>query len=925
MRHYGEQAGIHCLNKGWKFVEKDFSILPPTKNHDDVYAFSKAGAAGGPASANFDDSEWEEVDLPRDWVVKKEFVQTGSPNQGYKERGIGWYRLRFGLSQEDKEKQILLEFEGMSVDAQIYVNGSIMKHSYSGYNSFCVDITDIVNFGVVPNTIAIRIDATAWEGWWYEGAGIYRNVWMIKKSPVHIKHNGVFAKPEKLEENQWKLHLDTELENSFEFFRQVTIINTLMDGENQIIGECTNELRVEAFESTTYHQELLVKNPMIWDVEEPNLYQVRTVICYDGKEQDYQVQSIGFRTIALLADSGFWLNGKNIKLKGFCNHQDHAGVGVAVPYTVKEWRVKKLKELGANAYRCSHNPDPEILEICDRIGLVVMEENRTYNSSQEVLEGVREIVKNARNHPSVVLYSIFNEEPLQGTEKGRRMAGKLQATVKALDSTRPVLGAFNGGYMEEQGAATILDAVGINYNPKRYDDFHAKYPNIPLIGSETASALMVRGEYETDWNAHTIASYDDDTVPWGTTVKDTWRYVNERPFVAGSFVWTGFDYRGEPTPFEWPSVGTFFGTYDSCGFEKDACYFYRAFWKKEPMVHLISPWCDRKKMEDHKEKMIRVMTVTNCEQVELFVNGVSMGRKIPDPYDQAEYWIPKATGELKLIGYNKEVPVAEDVQLTAQEPERLLMENEVPDITDSGMDAAVINLSLVDKNGTVIPDSFELVTFEIENGRIIGVGNGDPNSHEPDVANYRSLFHGHAQVIVKPNSDQEIKITAKTTSGMESQIVIPVQKTKHIPYIDTLEEKVLDGWGLYYRLFSEKPDPTIETEANDMNSFEPVQFSGQSQAELSGKLNQYGMYQTKVNFARNIGDWSLYVNSVLGHVWIYMDGEEIYSRTDAWGGEIILPLRKEMAGSHRITVVVYNGNPEYAEAGICTPIILCKS
>lgn len=312
MRHYGEQTGIYCLNKGWKFIEKDFSILPPTKNHDDVYAFSKAGSARGPASASFDDSEWEEVELPHDWVTKKEFVQTGSPNQGYKERGIGWYRIRFGLGQEDKKKQILLEFEGMSADAEIYVNGSILKRSYSGYNSFCVDITDMANFGIVPNTIAIRIDATAWEGWWYEGAGIYRNVWMIKKSPVHIKHNGVFAKPEKLNENQWKLHLDTELENSFEFPKQVTVVNTLLDKTNKVIGECTSQLDVEAFEAVMCHQELLVQNPILWDVEEPNLYQVRTAVCYDGGTQDYQIHSIGFRTIKLLADSGFWLNGRNI-------------------------------------------------------------------------------------------------------------------------------------------------------------------------------------------------------------------------------------------------------------------------------------------------------------------------------------------------------------------------------------------------------------------------------------------------------------------------------------------------------------------------------------------------------------------------------------------------------------------------------------
>lgn len=919
MKHYGEQEGVYCLNKGWKFIEKDFSVLPLTKKHDDIYGFSKAGSVKGPADMGFDDSEWEEVELPHDWVTQKEFTQESSPNQGYKDRGIGWYRIRFGLSEEDREKQILLEFEGMSADAQIYVNGSIIKRNYSGYNSFSVDMTDMANFGIVPNTIAIRIDASAWEGWWYEGAGIYRNVWLVKKSPVHIAYHGVYARPERKNEKYWILYLETEIENSFEFLQNVKVIQYLFDSDQNIIGNSETEITVDAFGHTNCYQEILVEDPKIWDIETPNLYTVRTVLCYNKEIRDYQTNRIGFRTIALYSESGFWLNERNIKLKGFCNHQDHAGIGVAVPYKIKEFRVQKLKELGANAYRCAHNPDPEILEICDRLGLVVMEENRTFSSSEEVLEGMRGIVKTARNHPSVILYSVFNEEPLQGTPKGRRMAGKLQAVVKTLDKTRPVLGAFNGGYMEEQGATTILDAVGINYNPARYDDFHKKYPNIPLIGSETASAFMVRGEYETDLNTHKIDGYDEQCALWGTTVRDTWKYVEQRPFVAGSFVWTGFDYRGEPTPFIWPSVGTFFGTYDSCGFEKDACYFYRAFWKEDPIVHLISPWCYGK-----AEKSIRVMTVTNCDEVELFVNNVSVGKKKPDRYDQAEYVIPGEIGELKLIGYRDGVAVAKDIQRTAEKPAQLLLEQVINEITDNGMDAAIVNLSLVDDNGTVIPNADGIVKFEVENGIIIGVGNGDPNSHEPDVANYRKLFHGHVQVIIKPTSCKAMKLNAKLDSGLSSEIVIPVKSVKNIPYIKTLKEQVVDGWRIYYKLFSEKPSADMETDSNDMNSFEPVLFSGQPQAEFSGKFGMYGMYQTKYSFGKDVSDWALYIGDVLGHIWIYIDGEEVYEQTDNWRSEVILPLKSEMEGTHRITIIIYNGNREYTEAGICTPIILCK-
>ena len=318
MKHYGQQENLYCLNRGWKFIEKDFSVLPPTKNHDDVYGFAKGGACKGPADTSFDDSDWEVVELPHDWVTKKQFVETGSPNQGYKERGIGWYRLRFGLEEEDRKKQILLEFEGMSANAEIYVNGMILKRSYSGYNSFCVDMTDMANFGVVPNTIAIRIDASAWEGWWYEGAGIYRNVWLVKKSAAHIGYQGVYIKPTKINEEQWQLQLETEIENSFEFSKEVTVSHTIVSPKGEVVGTVKGEATViNGFERKKVMAEYQIENPDIWDMESPSLYEVKTELYYEGERKDYQKNSTGFRTIELLADSGFWLNGKNIKLKGF--------------------------------------------------------------------------------------------------------------------------------------------------------------------------------------------------------------------------------------------------------------------------------------------------------------------------------------------------------------------------------------------------------------------------------------------------------------------------------------------------------------------------------------------------------------------------------------------------------------------------------
>ncbi|MDO5521210.1 MAG: beta-galactosidase GalA [bacterium] len=918
MKHYNRQPGVYCLNKGWKFTEQNISVLPPTKNHDDVYGFSKGGAAKGPADASFDDSDWELVELPHDWVTSHDFTEDGSPNQGYKERGVAWYRMQFPLSEEDKGKQIELEFEGMSCDAEIYINGTILKRSFSGYNGFTIDMTDMANFGVIPNTIAINIDATAWEGWWYEGAGIYRNIWLVKKAPIHISTDGVFVKPLKQEGTSWATNVDVELENSFEFDKEATVSVELSNPEGQVQGSAVMNCTVKGFATQSLHTVIQIEDPTLWSPEKPTLYTVKVTVSYDGEEQDYLVTPIGYRTILLEPEQGFWLNGENIKLKGFCNHQDHSGIGVAVPYSIKEHRIKLLKELGANAYRLAHNPDPEILDICDRLGMMVMEENRTFSSAEDNLQEVKGIVKRARNHPSVVLYSVLNEEPLQGSGKGRRMAGRLQATIKSLDDTRPVLGALNGGYMEEEGATTILDAVGINYNPARYDDFHTKFPNIPLIGSETASAFMVRGVYETDYDKHLINCYDDEAALWGNTIKEAWKCVKERPFVAGTFVWTGFDYRGEPTPFVWPSVATFFGTYDSCGFEKDACYFYKAFWRPEPIVHLVSPWVERQE----QGKSIRVLVITNCEEVELFCNGVSLGKKAADEYEQVEFTVPYEDGELKAVGYRDGIVVATDIQLTAKQPVKLQLTPSQKSLQSGGYEAVAIDVVLLDEQGMVIPNTSQKVQFEIKHGVLLGVGNGDPNSHESDIAPERTLFHGKAQAIVKGMNEEAITVTVTCEGVAPATITIPVTPCESIPYIMPTEEVVVDGWKLYYKTFDEMPDPNPKVDANDMNSFEPVNFTGLPQAELAGKLDQYGLYRTKFDFGKAEPNRYLYFSDVKGHVWIYLDGVEMEHRTDAFGGYMVVDLPEELSGDHILSVIILNSNVEWPQAGICAPVVM---
>lgn len=920
MKYYSEQPEIYCLNKGWKFMEKDFSVLTSTKKHNDIYAFAKGGAVKGPAEAAFDDSKWQNVELPHDWVTKKEFTEQGIPDQGYKERGIGWYRMKFALEPGDRDKQILLEFEGMSADAQIYVNGMLLKRSYSGYNGFSVDMSDMANFGEIPNVIAIRIDASAWQGWWYEGAGIYRNVWLCKKSAIHLAYQGIGLTPGHLENERWELCIIADVENSFADDGEFEIEHVLSDPKGNIVGRSSSKSRIKGFEKISVETAMQINNPALWDTEHPQLYEVRSYLKTHGKITDWQTNRTGFRTIRLDAENGFWLNGKQVKLKGFCNHQDHAGVGVAVPYRVKEYRIKKIRALGANAYRCAHNPDPEILDICDRMGIMVMEENRTFSSAADNIEEIKGIIKNARNHPSVILYSIMNEEPLQGTEKGKRIAACICSAIREIDATRPIMGAFNGGYMEEGGAAPVLDAVGINYNPGRYDDFHKKFPEIPLVGSETASAFMVRGEYETDAKRHVMNDYDTECAVWGNSIREAWQQVNERPFVAGAFVWTGFDYRGEPTPFEWPSVATCFGTYDSCGFEKNACYLYKAFWKDEPMVHIVSPWTEGNRAQTR----IKVRIYSNCDEVEAFVNGELIGRWRPDPYDQITFETVCQTGNIEAVGWRNHKPAARDIQWTTGKPDRLVLTNEFPFLEDDGHDAAIINVTLTDRRGTVIPDAAELVSFDIENGIVLGVGNGNPVSHEPDAAPYRRLYHGMAQLILKADNGKMVTVRARTESGLAAELQIPVKHKTGIPYIEPVNRIVIDGWKLYYRLFDEMPNPVLQTEVNDMNSFEPVAFQGRPQTELSGEYGKYALYRTQFAAGEPCEGRKLLFQNILGEVYLYIDGKEVGKRTEHIEGSMVVTLDRMMAGLHELTVIIKNADRKQQEAGICSPVCLVR-
>lgn len=924
MKHYGYQSGVFDLNHGWRFIEEDFSVLPLACGHNDIYNYSKAGGMKGPAQPSFNDLEWKEVSLPHDWVTHHDFDENEIMNCGYKSRGIGWYRNRFSLDEEDKNRQILLEFEGMSCDAQIFVNGQLVYRNFSGYQGFCVDITDMANFGAVPNVLAVRIDATAWEGWWYEGAGIYRPVWLVKKPPSHIAYQGQWVNPCKNGDDSWSVEIHTELENSLSVSQNVQMYTEILDSNEEVLATQTTRIYLKEFSKETMKSSMTVSNPDLWSPEAPVLYRCRTTLtnAENGGSQevdrDFLTTEFGFRSIRMDPDTGFWLNGINRKIKGFCNHQDHAGVGAAVPYALKEYRIKKLKEIGADAYRCAHNTDPDIMEICDRLGMIVMEENRTFSTAEDNLERLKSLVKTARNHPSVCFYSVFNEEPLQGSAKGRRMAERMQAVIRQMDPTRLVLGAFNGGYMEEYGASGVLEVVGINYNQAMYDSFHKKYPHTPLIASETSSAFAVRGEYSTDSEKHIFSSYDEDYAAWGASARDTWKCVSERSFVAGSFVWTGFDYRGEPTPYDWPSVSTFFGVLDSCGFRKAPSYLYEAFYKSEPILHLEPHW----NWEKSSQSNIKVAVMSNCETVTLYLNGRKVGEKEIPPYDMARFEIPFEPGKLRAEGYRNGNMVCMDQVNTAGKPEKLLLECSKEELEDNGMDVVVVNVYAVDEQGILVPDADNLVEFEVsDTAEILGVGNGNPNSHEPDCAYDRKLFHGCAQGIIKNCGKEELKIIVRSSGLKSAERIIKIKHVSSLPKVKNVDQQQIDGWKLYYKLFGQMPNPNPQISQNDMNTFEPISFEGQPQMQLSNQYGKYALFRAEYDFSTDTGAKALFFGNILGRAWVYINGIQIAYKDNPKEEHLLAPL-KVNAGKAVITVVIQNQDEDWQQAGILAPVFM---
>jgi beta-galactosidase len=727
-------------------------------------------------AVDYDDSKWETVHLPHDYVVTGVFDPKLDVGHGALPVGSAWYRKNVDVPKSDKGKTAWLYFEGVFRNATVYVNGQKAYFQDDGYDPFNVDITDLLNYGK-SNVIAVHVDARGGEGWWYEGGGIYRHVWLNLADPVHIIPWGVYVTSDVknvLTTPSATLSIQTDLINKGLEDTPITLTTNIVDPKGNVLATVTSDGIVPGASTLHVSQNAQVDTALLWSLETRNLYQAVTAVTANGKVIDRHNQTFGIRTIRFDPDHGFFLNEVRTELQGTCNHQDFCGVGIAMTDSILYWRMKTLKErLGCNAIRCSHNPMTSAMyDACDELGLVVMDETRHPGDAVETkasdsstfshTEHIEKMICRDRNHPSVIMWSMANEEwQIQNAPYGATMLAALMKAIHKHDATRPVTTADNSGtdpgWMV--GFGSVEDLLGVNYNYQDYDWLHGKYPNKPIFGSETASDLSCRGIYETDDVAGHRSSY--------MTPEGSWRPLGEREFVCGGFVWTGFDYRGEPTPYGWPEISSNFGLLDTCGFPKDAAYYYKAWWKQdEPLVHIFPHW----NWAGKEGQKVPVWCFSNCDKVELFLNGVSQGALVIPKFGHVQWDdVIYAPGTVKAVGYMGGQAVMTDTVLTTGTPAAIKLSADRSLLSADGEDTIPVEVRIIDANGLVVPTAGNLVTFAVRGeGTNAGVGNGDPASHELNQVPARSAFAGLCMVLVKATSKPGDIVLTATADGLKA-------------------------------------------------------------------------------------------------------------------------------------------------------------
>lgn len=810
--HHGWSSPFSVeLDAAWNASGPNILAVRVENNDGPGGVYGPAAVGRAPEKESFfavdcDDRSWREVQVPHDYIVEGEYSSKEDAGHGSLPVFPAWYRQRFRLDPSDAGKCVWLYFEGVYRNALIYLNGALVGRNPGGYVSFHVNIGDVVKFDG-ENVLAVYVDPTDFEGWWYEGGGIYRHVWLNVADQTHIAPWGVYVVSEvtnTAHNPSAKLRIETTVANRTNEKLPCTLVSIIRDAHGDEVGRARSSIEVPScplpadarqeilatddmdmpsylHTGAKFEQEVQLGSVRLWSLEERHRYTVETQLWRDGKMVDQGEQKFGVRTLRFDPLEGFFLNEKSVKLNGVCNHQDFVGVGIGIPDSLFYYRMRKLQEFGCNAIRCSHNPmTPAMYEACDELGMLVMDENRHPGSAiaTKAWTGqpysntwhVESMVLRDRNYPSVIMWSMWNEEfAIQNEPYARELMSSLMAAVYKYDLSRPVTCANNSDAARgawKGGSADAEDLLGVNYNYQDFDILHREFPDKMVFGSEIGSNLECRGVYETDKTAAHQSSY--------MAPDDSWATIGRRQFAAGGFYWTGFDYRGETTPFDWPEINSNFGFLDMCGFPKDQAYYWKAWWQQnQPLVHIFPHW----NWPDKAGQKVPVWCFSNCDEVELILNGRSLGRKTMHRFRHLQWDdVIYETGRLEAIGYIRgQLASRAKVETTGAAAAIKLM----PDRTrlhGDGQDTAAIAVAVVDAQGRVVPTANHKITFAISGAGVnAGVGNGDPSCHEPNQADYRSAFNGYCMVLARAvRSPGTIHVSASADGLVEASVDLEV-------------------------------------------------------------------------------------------------------------------------------------------------------
>ncbi len=755
----------------------------------------------------YNDSAWRMLDLPHDWSIEGEFSEDhpATASGGALPGGIGWYRKSFTLPLSYKDKLTFIDFDGIYRNSEVWINGEYLGKRPNGYISFRYDLTPFLHYGDTHNVITVKVDNSQQpNSRWYSGSGIYRNVKLVTTGKLHVEHWGTFITTPTVNSSSATISIETRVKNATGQKQEITLITLVNNPVGKEVGRVMTNHSIEVDSILTIVKNVTVEKPQLWSTDNPRLYQALTKIKSNNQITDDYETDFGIRFFNFDVEKGFFLNGKNLKIRGVCNHHDLGCLGAAINTRAIERQLEILKDMGCNGIRTSHNPPaPELLNLCDKMGFIVMDEAFDVWAKKKTRFGYHEdfadwhkrdlqdLVLHDRNHPSVFIWSIGNEIIEQYDKKdpsGSKLTKELAGIVKTLDKTRPVTSACNETTTDNPlFTAGVLDLIGFNYHHEQYADFAKIFPGQKFIATETESALATRGSYDMPsdsirrwpkrWDLpfyegnmdYSCSSYDNCSVPWGSTHEETWKVVKKYDFISGMFIWTGFDYLGEPTPYGWPAKSSYFGIIDLAGFPKDAYYLYQSEWTDKEVLHVFPHW------NWPEGKPVDIWVYTSCDEVELFLNDQSLGRKTKSTDDLHLMWqVQFKPGTIKALGHTRSASVLTKEIKTASSPARISLSADRAVIKADGRDLSFVTVKILDQAGTLVPNANNLVNFRINgDGKIVAVDNGSQVSHGPFQASYHKAFNGMCLVVIQSDGQPgTIKLEAESDGLEKAEIQI---------------------------------------------------------------------------------------------------------------------------------------------------------